>query len=150
VASTCIYFGGKLKDLSGLDLAFAPPYSTAVDCLADAANLLRGKQTGMVQSMTPGKLKEKMETGAAPVILDLRSQEELAEGHIPGSRLMPMAALPRESALLDKESEYVLVSRLGATAYEAFVLMKAEGFPRVSMLEGGMAGWPYATAEKER
>ena len=96
VAATALYFGAKPSDISPLDLAFAPPYSTAGDCLPDAPNMLGNKRLGAAKTLGPLQLRKELLSGHGPKILDLRHQEEFREGHIPEARSFPINALREE------------------------------------------------------
>jgi NADPH-dependent 2,4-dienoyl-CoA reductase/sulfur reductase-like enzyme len=53
VLATALSFGATVDDLSNLDLAYAPPYNSALDPLHHAANVIRNKQSGQARALTP-------------------------------------------------------------------------------------------------
>jgi len=72
--------GMTIDDLADADLAYAPPFSTALDPLTHAANSLRNNVEGLMRTYSPMELKEKAERGEDFVLLDVRSPEETRKG----------------------------------------------------------------------
>jgi NADPH-dependent 2,4-dienoyl-CoA reductase/sulfur reductase-like enzyme len=77
VVSACLRFGGTINDLADLDLGYAPPYSTAIDAVAHAANVIRNKTQGLAHGIPAAELVKKMAGGEDFVILDVRSRQEV-------------------------------------------------------------------------
>jgi len=76
VVATAIQMGATIDDLANMDLAYAPPYSTAIDTLIHAANVVRNKRDGLYKTISSFEVKEKLEKGEDFVLLDIRSEEE--------------------------------------------------------------------------
>lgn len=72
-------------------------------------------------------------------ILDLREPEAFAAYHIPGAENLPLAELG--GADLRADESYLLYSDGGIHGAQAWVLLKARGFPRVFSLYGGLDAW---------
>ncbi|MDQ5829764.1 MAG: rhodanese-like domain-containing protein [Actinomycetota bacterium] len=90
------------------------------------------------ESITPLELKERLQTGDRPVLLDVREPWEFALARIEGSRLIPMGELPDRFSELDPAAETVVICHHGArSAYVARALGDA-GFANVLNLEGGL------------
>ncbi|MDQ3589663.1 MAG: rhodanese-like domain-containing protein [Actinomycetota bacterium] len=90
------------------------------------------------ESITPLELKERLQTGDRPVLLDVREPWEFALARIEGSRLIPMGELPDRFSELDPAAETVVICHHGArSAYVARALGDA-GFANVLDLEGGL------------
>ena len=90
------------------------------------------------ESITPLELKERLQTGDRPVLLDVREPWEFALARIEGSRLIPMGELPDRFSELDPAAETVVICHHGArSAYVACALGDA-GFANVLDLEGGL------------
>jgi len=97
----------------------------------------------LVQSMTSGDLLANLESAEGPVILDVRSPEEYAEGHIPGALNIPYDQI---GANLDSLAAYrdrglVVYCRTGRRAGIAEAVLLEAGFERVWDLEGHMVSW---------
>ena len=95
---------------------------------------------------TPHVLNQRIMAGAAPVILDVRSKEEFASGHIPGAINLPITELTgrvNELAVY-KDMELVVHCETGPRAGMATWLLKRNGFTRLVALEGHMRAWRSA------
>jgi rhodanese-related sulfurtransferase len=88
-------------------------------------------------------------------VLDLRSEAEFDEYHVPSSESIAFDALV-SSAHLDKNETLVLISDGGAHAAQAWVFLRALGHPHVYFLRGGLGEWlddvmnPTKTSELTR
>ena len=84
----------------------------------------------------------KYEAGTAGVILDVRSELEWEDGHIPGSTLMPMHTLAFGHKELDKNRETIVVCQHGVRSMNAAKFLAATaGFTDVATMNGGIAEW---------
>ena len=78
---------------------------------------------------------------AGALLLDVRSPEEFAEGHLKGAVNIPVDELPqRMEELGPPEREVVVYCRTGARSSRAAELLKANGHERVILL-GPMTAW---------
>jgi rhodanese-related sulfurtransferase len=77
------------------------------------------------------------------VILDVRTPEEFAAGHVPGARNIPHDQLPNRIAELTgiEDREVVVYCRSGRRAATAQDTLAAHGFKRIIHLEGDMLKW---------
>lgn len=90
------------------------------------------------------------------IVLDVRTPEEYAEGHIPRSKNMDFYADDFEAKIskLDKDKYYFLYCAVGGRSGEAASLMHKKGFSKVHDLNGGIDAWeteglPITTAKDE-
>lgn len=92
--------------------------------------------------ISPAQLKERMDQGSAPVLIDVREDHEHEEFNI-GGRLVPLGTLQTEVENLDidKEGDIVVYCRSGGRSAMAQKIMKAAGFNSVFNLTGGMLAW---------
>lgn len=147
VAATAITFGATLDQLANLDLGYAPPYSTAIDVAAHAANVGRNKLAGLARSISPLEVKRKMESGEDFILLDVRSPKEFETEHIGGSqvRLLPLGKLRERAGELPRDKEIITYCKVSLRGYEATKILEAAGFNDVKFMDGGVAAWPYET-----
>lgn len=146
VLATAITLGAKVEDLAKLDLAYAPPFSTAMPPVVTAANVLLNKLTGRLNGIKPQELKARLDAGDGDLeIVDVRKDEEVLLGKIPGAKHIVLDEIEARADEIDRNKEVVLVCKVGLRGYLAALKLKAKGFPRVTVLEGGMTAWPYAT-----
>ncbi|MFC3705926.1 ArsR/SmtB family transcription factor [Devosia honganensis] len=89
-------------------------------------------------------LAERLEAGLV-ILLDVRSQDEFAQGHLPGARNIPFLDLERRLGELPKEGEIVAYCRGPYCIYavEAVSALRAQGFNALR-LEGGFPEWKAA------
>jgi len=145
VLATALAFGANVDALANIDLAYAPPYNSAMDPLHNAANVIRNKQMGLAPSVTLQKVKKKLDDKDDFVLLDVRSPLEWKAGHIkaPQVKLLPLPELRRRLGELPEDTEIVTLCRTSIRAYQAQRIMMGAGFKNVKFMDGSMAAWPY-------
>jgi rhodanese-related sulfurtransferase len=101
------------------------------------------KRAAGPRSITAEELAEKIQFSQAPLILDVRSKEEYAEGHIPGALNIPHAELPDRLSEIDaaKTDEIVVHCRSGYRAGIAEKILIEAGYSDVRDLAGHMNAW---------
>jgi rhodanese-related sulfurtransferase len=87
------------------------------------------------------ELKERMDRGEAPPILDVREPQEFEICRIPGAVLIPMRELPSRLNELDRSTELVVHCRSGVRSANATLWLRTQGFVRVRNLTGGILEW---------
>ncbi|WP_404364835.1 rhodanese-like domain-containing protein [Marinobacter sp.] len=77
------------------------------------------------------------------VILDIRDRKEVKEGSISGSIHIPLSGLKDKLTQLNKhkDKEIIVVDKMGQHSATAVKQLNAEGFDKVSRLNGGIAEW---------
>jgi rhodanese-related sulfurtransferase len=80
---------------------------------------------------------------AAVTVIDVRTPEEFAEGHIEGAQLIDFNAEGFADKIdkLDRAKAYFVYCRSGNRSGQATALMKEMGFARVYDLDGGVVAW---------
>jgi phage shock protein E len=88
-------------------------------------------------------LLARIEAGAAPVILDVRSRVEFANGHVPGARHIPFWRVSRRIGELQVrgDAEVVVYCGHGPRAMIAGRALRRNGFTRITYLEGHFSTW---------
>lgn len=96
-------------------------------------------------------LLTRIESGAAPVILDVRSRGEFARGHVPGARHIPFWRMSRRIGELSipRDSELVVYCGHGPRAVIAGHALRRRGFTRITYLEGHFTRWRSAGFREE-
>ncbi|KJS17335.1 MAG: dehydrogenase [Peptococcaceae bacterium BRH_c4b] len=143
ILATAISFGATVDQLAKLDLAYAPPFSSAMSTTIVSANVMINKLAGKFIGVSPGDLLKKKEEGA--VFLDVREPEEFFLRAIPDSVNIPLKKLAGHADELAKEKEIVVICKVGLRSYAANLRLKKMGFNRVGILEGGICAYPYET-----
>lgn len=97
----------------------------------------------------PAQLHQKQNAKEKLTVVDVRTNAEWNEGHIPGAHHIELNDLPNRISQLDRQETTVLVCKSGARASLASSLLKNHGFP-VMNLKGGMQAWNQAKLEVAR
>lgn len=145
VLATALRGNMTVFDLEELELAYAPPYSSAKDPVNIAgfvaANILRGDmETTYWQDL------ETLDRNEC-VLIDLRTRKELEKiGTIDNAINIPVDDLRQNLVKLDKEKAYVLCCAVGQRAYIGHRILKQKGF-KSSNLSGGYV--TYASVKEK-
>jgi adenylyltransferase/sulfurtransferase len=91
--------------------------------------------------ITVKELKERMDRGDAPRVIDVREPHEHAICKIPGAELIPAAQFAQRLDEFDKDSEIVVHCKSGGRSGRAVEMMKARGFKNARNLTGGVLAW---------
>ena len=145
VAATTMTYGGTVRELANTDLGYAPPYSSAIDMVAHAANIIRNKIDGIAKSVTPMEVKKKMDAGEDFILLDVRTPAELIKNKIddPRVKYIPLGALRSRANELPKDKEIIAFCAVSLRGYEAQTILDGLGFTNVKFMDGGLAAWTY-------
>lgn len=97
-------------------------------------------------------LRELIDSGHAPRVLDVRTPAEFDTAHIPGSYNVPLDLLKehREELRNHLDEDVVLVCRSGARATQAEQTLAGVGLPNLTVLDGGIMSWQAANAPIKR
>lgn len=95
------------------------------------------------QNLDVNQVRERQTTSKKPLLLDVRQPEEFREGHIPGSKLIPLSELNYRLKELPKDREIVCICRSGNRSGTAARKLVSAGFKSYNM-RGGMNAWQRA------
>ena len=95
-------------------------------------------------NINPEKAKEMMENSEEFVLLDVRSEEEFSEGHIPGAKVIPHGEILKraEAELPEKNVPVFVYCRSGRRSKIAAEALVSLGYSEVYEF-GGIIDWPY-------
>ncbi|MFD2043210.1 rhodanese-like domain-containing protein [Ornithinibacillus salinisoli] len=94
-----------------------------------------------IKEITPEEVEKIVgETDEDIVIIDVREDEEVAQGMIEGAKHIPLGEIPEVEEDLDKEKNYILVCRSGRRSMNAALYLHDRGYKVVNMV-GGMLEW---------
>ncbi|RRJ65905.1 CoA-disulfide reductase [Paenibacillus oralis] len=142
--ATVIHFHGTVTDLTELELAYAPPYSSAKDPVNMAGYTAENVLSGRTNVFVPKDLAARDEQ--ATLLVDVRSEIEHAGGHIPGSLLIPVDELRDRLGELDPAKEIWVYCQVGLRGYTASRILQQKGY-RVRNLTGGYKLYRMANYE---
>lgn len=106
----------------------------------------------MSARITADELLARIESGAGPAILDVRSEREFADGHVPGAANVPFWLISRKIAEIPagRDEELVVYCGHGPRAILAARTLRKRGFTRVVFLEGHFSKWRTNGRPEER
>jgi NADPH-dependent 2,4-dienoyl-CoA reductase/sulfur reductase-like enzyme/rhodanese-related sulfurtransferase len=152
VLATALSFSATVDNLTNIDLAYAPPYNSALDPLHNAANVIRNKQSGLARALTPMEVESKLKSGDDFIFLDVRSPGEWAAYRIeaPQARLLPLRELRQKLDKLPPDAEIVIFCHTSVRAYQAQRILDGAGFKNVKFMDGSIAAWPYEISTERK
>ena len=96
------------------------------------------------QNITAAQLKARLDKGDMLTVIDVRTKEEYASGHVPGSILIPFDEIKAKAGQLpqDKNTEIVVYCRSGRRSAIAADTLIALGYNRIYDM-GAISSWTY-------
>ncbi len=137
VLATALSGRMTLADLAELDLAYAPPYSSANDPVNLAAFVGENDRSGISPLVTAAQLGEELAGPTPPLVLDVRTVREFSAGRVAGARHAPVDELRHALHLLPRDRRIAVYCRSGFRAHLAVRILKASGFGDVVNVTGG-------------
>ncbi len=137
VLATAVRMGLTSEDLEELDLVYAPPYGSAKDPVNMVGYTIENLRQGLVSQHHWHDLEALPRDGSV-ILLDVRTQEEIMEGGIPGTIHIPVDELRDRLGELDKGKRIYVNCQSGLRSYIACRILMAHGFT-CSHLSGGYA-----------
>lgn len=135
VIATAIRAGMTVYDLQELELAYAPPFSSAKDPVNFAgyvaANILTGDNPPFYWNELPELKPDES------VLLDVRSVKEVERGSIAGAINIPIDELRQRLDELPRDKDIHVYCQVGLRGYLAARILQQHGFTRVKNLSGG-------------
>lgn len=143
-----LYNNITVDEMGQLDLAYAPPFSPALDNLITAAHILQNKMNGLAFGISPLAVRDMVERGDDFILLDVRSPKELEEIRLPYENVIniPLGLLRKRIEEIPKGKEIITFCKISLRGYEAQRILQEYGFEQVKFMDGGLAMWPF---EKE-
>lgn len=98
------------------------------------------------KNIKPEEAKKRLDNEKGIILLDVRTEEEYAEKHIPNSLLIPVEVIEEEapSKLSDKSATIFVYCRSGRRSVTASETLVKMGYTNIYNL-GGINDWPYET-----
>lgn len=95
----------------------------------------------MSPTITPRELKDRVDRGNKPLLLDVREPWEYARAKLDDSQLIPLSTLPQCLAKLDQNAEIVAYCHHGMRSADAVGFLLQQGYTSVKNLLGGIDAW---------
>jgi NADPH-dependent 2,4-dienoyl-CoA reductase/sulfur reductase-like enzyme/rhodanese-related sulfurtransferase len=147
VIATAIKGGMTVDDLTEIEHAYAPPYSSAKDPVNMAGFVAQNVLSGLVQTITWDRLFHADRSRL--LLLDVRTSEEFATGSIPGALNIPLDDLRERINEVPQGQTIIVFCKVGLRGYLAFRILKAHGYDDCLNLSGGYETWHMATTVED-
>ena len=127
VLAAAIHAGMKATELKDLDLAYAPPYSSAKDPVNMAGFMIDNIAGGMLKQWHLADM-EKLPHDGSITLLDVRTKEEFEDGHIEGFINIPVDELRERLGEIEKEKPVYVICQSGLRSYIASRILEGNGY----------------------
>ncbi|MDX2434819.1 MAG: rhodanese-like domain-containing protein [Desulfobacterales bacterium] len=102
------------------------------------------QQQSLFKTVTPQEAKNLIESRKDMLLIDVRGQDELSEGYIEGSTLMPLWAIIKGTQRPPQDKPILLICAVGGRSLALGQLMSKNGWNEVYNLKGGISAWKGA------
>lgn len=126
--------GGTASDLKDLELAYAPPYSSAKDPVNMAGYVAENIRTGLVR-IAP---YDAPMTDPEATLLDVREEAEVMAYAVPNAINIPLGKLRERMNELDPKKRIIVFCGIGVRAYTATRILDQNGFKNTEVYPGGV------------
>ena len=139
VISTAMKFGGTVRDLAEVELCYAPPFNSAKSPVNMLGFIASNVLDGLMDVTCPEDVKEE------DFVLDVRTPQEYAAGHIAGSVNIPLDELRERLGELPKDTAITVTCAVGLRGYIAARILAGHGFKALDLTGGYRM---YVTAKR--
>lgn len=130
IAVTALTMKATVSDLENMDMAYAPPFSTAIHPFVHTVNILLNKMKGNFETFTP----DEYESGEAE---EYRLIDAALQPALQGAEYVDLAKVTGPVDSLGKDEKLLLVCAKGKRAYMLQNRLKQFGYTNTRVLEGG-------------
>ena len=135
VLATAIRAGMKATDLNELDLAYAPPYSSAKDPVNMAGFMIDNIANGVLKQWHLEDVENLPRDGSV-TLLDSRTVGEYAQGHIDGFKNIPVDELRERLDEVEKGKPVYVICQSGLRSYIASRILEGNGYTAYNFAGG--------------
>ncbi len=146
VLATAIRAGMTAVQLKDLDLAYAPPYSSAKDPVNMAGFMVENLAKGVVKQFRAEDVKDLPRDGSV-TLLDVRTPREYAGGHIEGFRNIPVDELRERLGEVEPGKPVYVICQSGLRSYIACRILAGHGYEAYNFA-GGFRFYDAVTGDR--
>ncbi len=136
-----------IDNLCDLELAYAPPYSSAKDPVNLAGMVAVNQLEGKVNMVCWDEIEKLTKEGAQ--LIDVRSPLEYKVSTIEGAINIPLEKIRKSLDKISKTKKVVLFCNQGKTAYFAYTILRNLGYDNIYNLNGGYKLYKITTLQQE-
>lgn len=127
VLATAIHVGMKATELKDLDLAYAPPYSSAKDPVNMAGFMIDNISKGILKQWHLEDVDLLPRDGSV-TLLDVRTVREYGNGHIEGFKNIPVDELRERLDEIEKDKPVYVICQSGLRSYIGTRILEGNGY----------------------
>ena len=127
VLATAIHAGMKATELKDLDLAYAPPYSSAKDPVNMAGFMIDNISKGILKQWHLEEVDLLPRDGSV-TLLDVRTVREYGNGHIEGFKNIPVDELRERLDEIEKDKPVYVICQSGLRSYIGTRILEGNGY----------------------
>ena len=101
-------------------------------------------QANVFASYTPAQTMELIKQKKDLLIIDVRSPDELREGKIENSTLIPFWDIMKGNYTIPQDRPLLLICAVGGRSYAAMQILAQKGYKEIYNLQGGISAWKQA------
>ncbi|NMO94694.1 rhodanese-like domain-containing protein [Paenibacillus lemnae] len=94
-----------------------------------------------ISQITPEQLKNRLESGESVYMIDVREDEEVAQGMIQGAKHIPMGEIPARLQEIPTDQEVIMICRSGGRSQRVCEYLSLQGLDNMVNMQGGMLEW---------
>lgn len=135
VLATAIHAGMKAPELKELDLAYAPPYSSAKDPVNMAGYMTENIADGILKQWYLKDI-DSLPMDGSVTLLDVRTAGEYSRGHLDGFKNIPVDELRGHLDEIEKDKPVYVICQSGLRSYIATRILEGEGYQAYNFAGG--------------
>lgn len=138
IIATAILFEATVEELTELELAYAPLFSTPRNAVNQASLVATNLINNRFKQVPVTKVRELVENDA--FIVDVREKDEYAQGHLINSINIPLSELRERTAEIPTDQPVYLHCRSAQRSYNACLALQGKGYENVINISGSYLG----------
>ena len=146
VLATAIHAGMKATELAELDLAYAPPYSSAKGPVNLAGFMIENIENGILKQFHMEEIDQLPKDGSV-TLLDTRTPGEYARGHVDGFQNIPVDVLREHLDEIEKGKPVYVICQSGLRSYISTRILTGNGYD-VYNFSGGFRFYDAVTNDR--
>ncbi len=95
----------------------------------------------LIKEIDSQELAQWLQAENPPLLIDVRTPQEMAQASIPHGKPLPLSLLPLRFNEVPKHEKVVFYCRTGARSAQACLFMAQQGYDNVYNLHGGIVSW---------
>lgn len=141
IIATVIGLGGTLEDLTEVEHAYAPPFSSAKDPVNIAGFAAQNWKMGKCDFVSYTEVERMIDAKEEFFLIDARTPAEYAAGHVEGAVNISVWEMRERLSEIPKDQPIVVYCGVGLRAYHAERLLRQSGYSQVRNMTGGWKTW---------